>query len=95
MLILGINLIPIIISNTVDYTTHIGGFVTGGLMVVWFHFGKEGESNRMGTVIKFGAAVLIGAIIVSCIALIYGLPDKNNAYKALNDGIDVMCSPVS
>jgi membrane associated rhomboid family serine protease len=34
-LIFAINLIPIFVNNNVDYTAHIAGFVTGGLMAVF------------------------------------------------------------
>jgi membrane associated rhomboid family serine protease len=41
LLILGVNFIPIFVDNNVDYTAHIAGFITGGLMAIYFHFAKE------------------------------------------------------
>lgn len=39
-LILGINLIPIFVNNNVDFTTHIAGAITGGLLGLFFHIQK-------------------------------------------------------
>jgi membrane associated rhomboid family serine protease len=94
-LILVINLIPIFISNNVDYTNHIAGFVTGMLMVLFIHISKEEEPQKIHTVIKFSSILMIGAIIIICISLIYGLPDKGEKYKALNENIDYMCNPLA
>lgn len=35
-----INLIPIFVSNNVDFTGHLGGFLVGGLIGTFFHFRK-------------------------------------------------------
>jgi len=40
-IITGINLIPIFVVNNVDFTSHLGGFIVGGLMGTFFHFRKE------------------------------------------------------
>lgn len=41
LLILGINIIPIVVNNNVDFTNQIGGFVTGILLIgLFFHINK-------------------------------------------------------
>jgi len=39
-LITAINLIPIFVVNNVDFTSHLGGFLIGGLIGTFFHFRK-------------------------------------------------------
>ena len=40
LLILGINLIPIFVNNNVDFTNHIGGYITGILLGIFYHINK-------------------------------------------------------
>jgi rhomboid protease GluP len=40
-LITAINLIPIFVVNNVDFTSHLGGLLVGGLMGTFFHLRKE------------------------------------------------------
>lgn len=40
-LIFGINLIPIFVNNNVDFTSHISGLLTGGLMGIFFYIQKK------------------------------------------------------
>ena len=40
LLILGINIIPIVVNNNVDFTNQIGGFLTGILIGLFFHINK-------------------------------------------------------
>jgi membrane associated rhomboid family serine protease len=40
LLILGINIIPIVVNNNVDFTNHIGGFLTGLLLGLFYHINK-------------------------------------------------------
>ena len=35
-----INLVPIFVVNNVDFASHLGGFLVGGLMGAFFHFRK-------------------------------------------------------
>ena len=39
-LIVLINLIPIFVVNNVDFASHVGGFIMGGLMAAFLHFRK-------------------------------------------------------
>lgn len=43
-LIASINLIPIFVVNNVDWASHVGGLLVGGLMGTFFHFRKEEET---------------------------------------------------
>jgi membrane associated rhomboid family serine protease len=43
-LITAINLIPIFLVNNVDFTSHLGGLLVGGLIGTFFHLRKEEES---------------------------------------------------
>ncbi len=38
------------------------------------------------------SVILIGVVIVICIALMYGLPDNNDNWLALNQNINVKCT---
>lgn len=40
-LIFGINLIPIFVNNNVDFTSHLAGLLTGGLMGIFFYLQKK------------------------------------------------------
>jgi len=40
-LIVGINFIPVFVVNNVDYTGHLGGFITGLCFGLFFHLTKN------------------------------------------------------
>jgi len=93
LLILGINLIPIFVNNNVDFTNHIGGYLTGILLGIFYHINKTySEQTLCQKIIKFMSVILIGVVIVVCIALMYGLPDNNDNWLALNQNINVKCT---
>lgn len=98
-LIAAINLIPIFVVNNVDWASHVGGLLVGGLMGTFFHFRKEEETletdeqrseyPKLYKSMKWGSLVLIAVFFVACIAVVF-VTDTETLH-AMNNKVDEKC----